>query len=105
MSLPHLSADPQRAPLIASKKCSGRHAARLRRDGITARLSCSFNFLATRGRLKRRPSHNSPKCPKFRGSVSELGQQQVAQKEKTASRRSLRNPVRYLLESAALRFK
>jgi hypothetical protein len=34
--------------LIASKKCSGRHAARLRRDGITARLSCSFNFLATR---------------------------------------------------------
>src|SRR5450759_3637839 len=45
---PHLSADPQRAPLIASKKCSGRHAARLRRDGITARLSCSFNFLATR---------------------------------------------------------
>jgi len=48
------------------------------------------------GRLKRRPSHNSPKCPKFRGSVSELGQQQVAQKEKTASRRSLRNPVRYL---------
>src|SRR5450759_3385055 len=49
MSLPHLSADPQRAPLIASKKCSGRHAARLRRDGITARLSCSFNFLATRG--------------------------------------------------------
>jgi 2-methylcitrate dehydratase PrpD len=25
------------------------HAARLRRDGITARLSCSFNFLATRG--------------------------------------------------------
>src|ERR1022692_4087841 len=31
------------------KKPSGRHAARLRRDGITARLSCSFNFLATRG--------------------------------------------------------
>src|SRR5450830_410449 len=30
------------------KKPSGRHAARLRRDGITARLSCSFNFLATR---------------------------------------------------------
>src|SRR5450759_967508 len=48
MSLPHLSADLQRAPLIASKKCSGRHAARLRRDGITVRLSCSFNFLATR---------------------------------------------------------
>ena len=34
--------------MIAPKKCSGRHAARLRRDGITARLSCSFNFLATR---------------------------------------------------------
>jgi hypothetical protein len=32
------------------KKPSGRHAARLRRDGITARLSCSFNFLATRVR-------------------------------------------------------
>src|SRR5450755_3925980 len=32
------------------KKPSGRHAARLRRDGITARLSCSFNFLATRER-------------------------------------------------------
>src|ERR1019366_5874192 len=47
-SPPHLSADPQRAPLIASKKCSGRHAARLCRDGITARLSCSFNVLATR---------------------------------------------------------
>src|SRR5450756_2125233 len=31
------------------KKPSGRHAAKLRRDGITARLSCSFNFLATRG--------------------------------------------------------
>src|ERR1035437_10066644 len=46
------------------------------------------------GRLKRRPSHNSPKCPKFRGSVSELGQQQVAQKERTALRRSLRNPIR-----------
>src|ERR1035437_6584112 len=30
------------------KKPSGRHAARLRRDGITTRLSCSFNFLATR---------------------------------------------------------
>src|ERR1035437_2199346 len=40
-----------RAPLIAPKKCSGRHAARLRREGITARLSCSFNFLATRGPL------------------------------------------------------
>jgi 2-polyprenyl-3-methyl-5-hydroxy-6-metoxy-1,4-benzoquinol methylase len=37
--------------LIASKKCSGRHAARLRRDGITARLSCSFNFLAIRDGL------------------------------------------------------
>src|ERR1035437_5415457 len=35
MSPPHLSADPQRAPLIAPKKCSGRHAARLRREGIT----------------------------------------------------------------------
>src|SRR5450759_2943840 len=35
MSPPHLSADPQRAPLIAPKKCSGRYAARLRREGIT----------------------------------------------------------------------
>jgi len=33
------------------KKPSGRHAARLRRDGITARLSCSFNFLAIRADL------------------------------------------------------
>jgi len=30
------------------KKRSGRHAVRLRRDGITARLSCSFNFLTIR---------------------------------------------------------
>ena len=34
------------------KKPSGRHAARLHRDGITARLSCSFNFLATRDAKK-----------------------------------------------------
>ena len=33
---------------MPTRKPSGRHAARLRRDGITARLSCSFNFLATR---------------------------------------------------------
>ncbi len=37
--------DPQRGALDRSKKRSGRHAARSRRDGITARLSCSFNFL------------------------------------------------------------
>jgi hypothetical protein len=30
------------------KKPSGRHAAGLRRDGITARVSYRFNFLATR---------------------------------------------------------
>src|SRR5665647_2949948 len=39
------------------KKPSGRHAARLRRDGITARLSCSFNFLATRAPLASRAQH------------------------------------------------
>src|ERR1035437_2998663 len=39
---------PKVPHLPPQKKCSGRHAARLRRDGITARLSCSFNFLATR---------------------------------------------------------
>src|ERR1035437_2310192 len=32
----------------------GRHAARLRRDGITARLSCSFSFLTIRGEGGRR---------------------------------------------------
>jgi hypothetical protein len=30
------------------KRRSGRHTARLRRDGITARLSYGFNFLAIR---------------------------------------------------------
>src|SRR5450759_3357998 len=43
------------------KKPSGRHAARLRRDGITARLSCSFNFLTTRlgtgARIKIKPEY------------------------------------------------
>ena len=43
-----MPADPRGRP-YRPKKPSGRHAARLRRDGITVRLSCSFNFLATRG--------------------------------------------------------
>ena len=49
MGHPFGPTDPQWAPLIAPKKSSGRHAARLRGDGITARLSCSFNFLTIRG--------------------------------------------------------
>ena len=64
------------------------------------RLSRALGGVRGTGRLKRRPSHNSPKCPKFRSSVSELGQQQAVQKEKTAVRRSLRNPIlcrRYLI--------
>src|SRR5664279_3991211 len=42
------------------KKPSGRHAARLRRDGITARLSCSFNFLATRGGVEGTDQQDRP---------------------------------------------
>src|SRR5665647_1673950 len=45
------------------KKPSGRHAARLRRDGITARLSCSFNFLATREELETGPAARSGTAP------------------------------------------
>jgi hypothetical protein len=37
------------------KKPGGRHAARLHRDGITAHLSCSFNFLVIRDLAKSWP--------------------------------------------------
>jgi transposase InsO family protein len=54
MRLQALKARPRRRRLppdldCRPKKRSGRHAVRLRRDGITARLSCSFNFLTIRG--------------------------------------------------------
>src|ERR1019366_4307360 len=48
MSLPPFVRRSAKGSLNRPKKPSGRHAARLRRDGITAPLSCSFNFLATR---------------------------------------------------------
>src|ERR1019366_2227634 len=48
MSAPLVCPPIREGALNRPKKPSGRHAARLRRDGITARLSCSFNFLATR---------------------------------------------------------
>jgi hypothetical protein len=51
MGHPFGPTDPQWAPLIAPKKSSGRHAARLRGHGITARLSCSFNFLTIRAQI------------------------------------------------------
>jgi hypothetical protein len=46
-----LPADPRWAPFV--KKRSGRCAARLREDGITARLSYRFNILAIRGQIPR----------------------------------------------------
>src|ERR1035441_1270603 len=48
MSFPPFVRRSAKGSIDRPKKPSGRHAARLRRDGITARLSCSFNFLATR---------------------------------------------------------
>src|SRR5450756_885854 len=55
-----------------SKKRSRRCAARLRRHGITARLSCSFNFLTLREDV---PAENPPKPEVDRGlSIGSLAQ-------------------------------
>src|SRR5450759_2438429 len=48
MRLPPFARRPTMGTTDRPRKPNGRHAARLRRDGITARLSCSFNFLTLR---------------------------------------------------------
>src|SRR5947207_3358326 len=58
------------------KKRSGRRAARIRRDGITAHVSYRFNFLAIRGFILKEalevvhasqtPPESWPSCPRVR---------------------------------------
>src|ERR1035437_10292787 len=84
MSLPPFVRRSAKGSIDRPKKPSGRHAARLRRDGITARLSCSFNFLAHEGqylafiyaytRLHRRPPAEADMQRYFRVSPPSVHQ-------------------------------